>query len=428
MTWKPSINPHVTNLKESATLAINLQAKKARGEGKIISHLGFGQSPFPVHQNIQNALRANAHQKEYLPTKGLPELCHAIAKFQKDQFNQSFSPENILVGPGSKELIFQAIFCLEGDIYVPTPSWVSYGPQLNLKGKELIPIETLVENSYKMLPKDLDEALSRQPRDKQKVLIFNNPSNPTGALYHKEEIEALSHVARKHRLIIISDEIYALINFTNESYYSFHHSYPEGTIVTGGISKSHGAGGYRLGFLALPDNFGPLLNSLCTLISETFSAVSSPIQYAALAVFNNDPQILETITKERDILKIASDYIYQHLISLGARVSKPEGAFYLFPQFFDFKEKLNRAGIHSDKELAQRLFSEKGVATLPGSDFYYGPEAFGLRIANVDFNGEEVFKAYEKNFDINDPNSFVEKYCPNLKLGMEGIESFFSKL
>lgn len=149
---QPIVNPNITALKESATLAINLKARGAKAAGEDVCHFGFGQSPFHVHQSIQIALANNAFQKDYLPTRGLPALCEAIAEYHKQFFDYNFDKDLILIGPGSKELIFQVLYVLEGPVLVPAPSWVSYGPQLNIRGKEIDAIITKRENSYKCQP------------------------------------------------------------------------------------------------------------------------------------------------------------------------------------------------------------------------------------------------------------------------------------
>ncbi len=431
MIITPQINSNIKNLKESATLAINMAAKAARKAGVDIAHLGFGQSPFQVHSKIQMALARNAHQKDYLPTKGLPQLCETIAQYHNKFFNYNFKPEDIIVGPGSKELIFQALYCLEGNVFVPAPSWVSYGPQINIKGERITPILTKVENDYKIQPHELEEALKKDQSD-QKILIFNNPSNPTGVLYSPKEIEALAKVAQKYKLIIISDEIYALINFNQQPYSSFHHYYPEGTLVTSGLSKSHAAGGYRFGFLALPENMRPLLKAMCSLISETFSAVSAPTQFAALEAYGTDHELMTYINQCTKIHRACSTYLFERFTKMGAQVAKPEGAFYLFPQFLPFKERLKKVGILNDVQLSQTLFSDHHVATLPGSDFYFPENLYGLRIASVDYDGTYV---YSKSLtplalkgQVKLDHAFVEENCPQLKKGADRIENYLSSL
>ena len=152
----PVLNPLVLSLKESATLAINLKAIGLRESGKKVHHFGFGQSPFPVPEAIQEALRKNADKKDYLPTQGLPELCEAVADFYRKRFQYNFTAENVCVGPGSKELIFQTLYLMEGPLLVPAPSWVSYGPQAALRGKEIVQIPTKRENGYRLQVEELD--------------------------------------------------------------------------------------------------------------------------------------------------------------------------------------------------------------------------------------------------------------------------------
>ncbi len=239
---RPALNPLVLSLKESATLAINLKALNLRRQGVDIVHFGFGQSPFPVPGVIQQALRDNADKKDYLPTQGLPELCEAVAGFYSKEFGYGFKPADVCIGPGSKELIFQIIYLMEGPLLVPVPSWVSYGPQAALRGKEIIPIPTSRENNYRLTPEQLDRACHSAGQS-QKLLIFNNPNNPTGALYHTREIREIAEICRAYQVIVISDEIYAMIDFDQWPMGSLATHYPEGTIVSGGLSKSFAAGG-----------------------------------------------------------------------------------------------------------------------------------------------------------------------------------------
>lgn len=425
MSFKPQLNPNITSLKESATLAINLQAKAAKSAGKDVVHFGFGQSPFPVHESIRKALADNAHQKDYLPTRGLPELCEAVVKWHKEIFNYDLCLDGIMVGPGSKEMIFQALYCLEGPVLVPAPSWVSYGPQVNIRGKRIEAIITSRDNSYKLTADELEAACKKYPGE-QKNLILNNPANPTGALYHDDEIEALAKICRENNVIVISDEIYSLVNYTESSYVSFHKHYPEGTIITTGLSKSHGAGGYRLGILAAPENFSELTKALCAMISETFSAVSAPIQYAALAAYTKNDDLLDHINLCTKVHKAAGMYLHKRFVAMNLNCPKPEGAFYLFPDFENFKAKLASRGITTCAQLAQQLFDDELIAVLPGSDFYLDEDYFGVRVASVDYDGESVLKAASGVASLDD--SFIEKHCPRLKRGCDRLENYLKAL
>lgn len=414
-------------------MAINQKAKLARAKGENICHFGFGQSPFHVHPRIQIALANNAYQKDYLPTLGLMKLRENIVDFHEKFFSYKLHPENILIGPGSKELIFQALYVLEGPVLVPAPSWVSYGPQLHIKGKDIVRITTQRENSYKMTADELEETCKREGPG-QKILILNNPSNPTGALYHEEEVKKLCEVCRRHDVLVISDEIYSLINFTKEKYASFHHFYPEGTLITSGLSKSHAAGGYRLGFLAAPPNMANVMKCLSAMVSETYSAVSAPIQYAAVEAYCGDYELMTYIKQCTRIHKAAGEYLQSRLVKAGLNCPKPEGAFYIFPDFKPFEEGLKRKGIHSCIVLANALFDQHQVAVLPGDDFYYPQDHYAVRMATVDYDGEQVYekslapllKSNLSEYQLGD--SFIEENCPRLKEGCDRIERFVKSL
>lgn len=419
------LNYNITRLKESATLKINQLAKKMRSEGKVVHHFGFGQSPFPVHPKMVASLQENAHQKDYLSTLGLPQLREEIVGFYKRNFDYNLEKDCIIIGPGSKELIFQALFILEGPVIIPAPTWVSYGPMLDLRGKNFSRVITQRENDYKMTPGELKKICDSLATP-QKILIFTNPNNPTGTVYSEAEIEALAKVCKEEGVIVINDEIYSLIDFTGTKKKSMHHFYPEGTIITSGLSKSHAAGGWRLGFLAAPSHLQPLINGLCSMVSETFSAVSAPIQYAAVSAYQDDPEIINYIKKCSDIHAQAGQYIAQRLNDVKVWTPKPEGAFYVFSDFENYRSGLAKKGVATSKQLADVILNEAGVALLPGSDFYMPDQSLTTRIATVDYSGEEVYaKALEcKQLDFN----FIEKNCPNLKAGCDAIAKFVTSL
>lgn len=423
---KPIVNRAIATLKESATLMINEKAKSLRRAGHSVCHFGFGQSPFPVHESIQEALKKNSYRKEYLPTLGLLELRETICDFYQKYYKYEFSPDCICIGPGSKELIFQALFVLEGPLLIPAPSWVSYGPQAHIRGKQIAIIHTSKDHDYKLTAQALQEACDAQKNDSQRILIINNPNNPTGMVYSDSEIKQISEVARKNSVIIISDEIYALINFNHSFSAGFSFHYPEGTIVTGGLSKGHSAGGYRLGFIAVPKNMEAVIQCLMSMVSETFSAVSSPIQAAAIAAFGGNKEEIAYTQNCTAIHKAAGYYMHRRFIEIGAFCPKPQGAFYLFPDFMSMKDKLKTHGIFNSPDLSNALLEEIKVVALPAYDFYCHKDYLGLRIATVDYNGASVYKAslqYSKELD----DQFIEENCPQLKEGMDRIQKFFNK-
>ena len=422
---KLSINPQLLQVRESATLAINQKVKVLRSQNEEFYHFGFGQSPFPVPSAIQAALRAHADKKDYLPTQGMPELCKAIAGFYNNEFGYAFSPDQVCVGPGSKELIFQIIYLLEGPLLIPAPSWVSYGPQAAIRGKEIILIPTKRSNSYRLQSEELDRVCHRYGKV-QKILIFNNPNNPTGSCHAEQEIKELSEICRAYQVIVISDEIYSLVSFSNHDHYSFSHYYPEGTIVTGGLSKGFSAGGYRLGVALIPDAMAPALSALKTMISETFSAVSTPIQYAALIAYGSFEELRKEIDRCKAIHQFAGEFLHQRLTGMGLNCPKPEGAFYLFPDFDNYRDVLKRQGIITGSQLSNRILQEARVAVLPASDFYLPETHLGVRVTSVDYDGTQVLEEFPAREQMD-----LQKTAylfPNLVKGCERLEEFLQKL
>ena len=422
---KFAINPQVFHVKESATLAINQKVKTLRAQGKKIYHFGFGQSPFPVPRVLQNALQANTDKKDYLPLQGLPELCEAVADFYSKEFGYAFSPSHVCVGPGSKELIFQLIYLLEGVLLIPSPSWVSYGHQARLGGKAILPIPTQRANGYRLQAEELDR-ICHQQGGSQKILIFNNPSNPTGSCHSESEIKELSEICRAYGLIVISDEIYALINFSGQGHFSMAQHYPEGTIVTGGLSKVFSAGGYRLGVALLPNSMNEVLHALKVFISETFSAVSTPIQYAALAAYGSFHEMRQELERCTAIHQFAGEYLQERFVGMGLQCPKPQGAFYLFPDFENYQEPLKAKGVFTSPQLVHRVLEEADVAVLPASDFYLPATHWGVRVASVDYDGETVLAQFPQNQRLDSQK--IEDLFPNLVQGCDRLENFLASL
>ncbi len=421
----PALNPLVLSLKESATLAINVTARKMRAQGAEVYHFGFGESPFPVPPTIQSALRKNSHQNHYLPTQGLPQLCEAVASFYKDEFGCRFTPEDVFIGPGSKELIFQTIYLMEGPLLIPAPSWVSYGPQAALRGKTIVPVATSRDNDYKITPEALDEACY-QLGQSQKLLILNNPNNPTGSVYTDQEMAQIAEICRAYHIVVISDEIYAMIDFTDKKQSSMHHYYPEGTIVSGGLSKSFSAGGYRLGILMIPDELAILKQALTSVISETYSCVSAPIQYAALAGYSDFESIRPFIKTCSQIHDFAGNYLHKRCIDMQLNCPKPQGAFYLFPDFDNYRPALKRNNIITGPQLSQHLLEKAHVAVLPASDFYLPATHLGVRMASVDYDGAVVLTNWPGGDKLSEAQ--IETLFPNLKKGADALEQFLDGL
>jgi aspartate/methionine/tyrosine aminotransferase len=421
----PLLNPPVLRGKESATLAINQRALQMRREGNDITHFGFGQSPFPVPDAIQEALRRNTDKKDYLPSRGLPELCTAVAAFYRREFGYDFAAENVFIGPGSKELIFHTLYLLEGPLLIPAPNWANYALNAALRGKRIVPVKTLRNDGYRLKAADLDRACHRSGEG-QKMLILSNPNNPTGGVYRREELGALAEVCRAHRVIVISDEIYAMLNYTDGPHVGMAHFYPEGTIVTGGLSKSFAAGGYRLGVMLIPRELSLMVRALLSVISETFSAVSAPIQYAALEAYENFEGVRPFIRKTGEIHRYVCEYMHRRLISMGLHCPPPEGAFFLFPDFRDQHRLLHGQNIRTGRRLCDRLLERARVVVLPGSDFYLPATELTVRIAAVDYDGDAVLTAWPGVDGMTD--RLLAGLFPRLVGGCDRLEAFMGEL
>ena len=278
------IKENLVNIQTSSTLEINELSIKLENEGKEIYKFGLGQSPFPVPDVVIKELQKNAFQKNYLNVSGLLELREHIAKYHTNKNKYNYEADDILIGPGSKELIFQTQLTIDCEILLPSPSWVTYEPQAQIIKNKIHWLETTFEQNWHVTAKELDDKC-KKIKDKTKLLILNSPNNPSGTMH--PNLKELALIAKSHEVIIVADEIYADLSF-NDNYESITHFYPEGTIVSSGISKWCGAGGWRLGFLLFPKNLKLIRNVIRNIASETFTSVSAPIQYAASKGYSED--------------------------------------------------------------------------------------------------------------------------------------------
>ena len=406
----------------SPTLAINQLSRELAEAGREIFFFGFGQSPFPVPDHIVKALQAYGSQKNYLPTAGLKQLREQVANHFSKRVSISYSWENVMIGPGSKELIFLAQLSGNSTLLLPAPSWVSYAPQAKILGKEVVWLKTCPKNNYCLDAATLEEYCQANPTSK-KLLILNSPNNPTGVSYYPEELKALAEVARKYSIIVISDEIYGALNFYDK-HQSLATYYPEGTMITEGLSKWCGAGGWRLGLIIIPNELRSWQDRMLSVASETYSCVSAPTQYAAVEAYRESPLTDQYLVAVRAILKTIARYVAKELHEAGIICSIPEGGFYLFPDFSKYTEELHRRGIKDSKTLCQRMLTESGVALLPGIAFGRPEEEFTARLAFVDFEGALALKWCEEKETTDLDHHFLQSCCPQIIKGTQSIISW----
>ncbi|MGB8714329.1 MAG: pyridoxal phosphate-dependent aminotransferase [Onishia taeanensis] len=375
----------------SDTLLINEQSRLREAGGERVIKFGFGQSPFPVFTPAVEALAAHAADKAYLPVQGLAAAREAVAAFHREVDGVNWQAGEMLLAPGSKLLLFALMKALPADaeVLIPDPAWVSYAPQARMCNLATRRVTCSFESRWQVNAASLEEALSDrdEPNNRVRLLILNQPGNPTGLSLNHAEQAKLAEVARRHDLLVLSDEIYGVLDHDG-SHRAFARDYPEGTVTTTGLSKWCGAGGWRLGAMHVPASLGEALFSrLLGIASETWSSVASPIQEAACVAYQRTPALDAYITRQRKILAEIGRWAAAELDDAAIRTHAPDGGFYLYPDFEAHREALAQRGITTGSELTEVLLDECGVALLPGSAFGAPAERLTVRLAYVDFDG-----------------------------------------
>ncbi|RAP28310.1 aminotransferase [Candidatus Marinamargulisbacteria bacterium SCGC AG-343-D04] len=414
---------------KSETLLINEVSRLKESQGEQIFKFGFGQSPFFPPQYIIDTLAKFSPRKEYVSVQGIEELREAIANFHNHYDSLSIQKEDVIVGPGSKMLIYCILAAFkEADAMIVTPSWVSYEPQAHLAKLNVVRINTNYQSRWRLTPELLEDACEkRQHKERPAILILNYPGNPDGLSYSEAELQALGAAFRKHNILVISDEIYGLLNHDGQ-HHSLARYYPEGTIVTTGLSKWCGAGGWRLGVALMPSALNPKFKqTVIGIASETYSCAASPVQYAGIQAYQVDSRIDDYLFHQRRILKLIGQHVYKALKDIGTLVHEPQGGFYLNPDFSPFQEKLKQRGVQTSESLCEKLLKDTGVAILPGNAFGYPDEQLITRLAYVDFNGTEALAGSEKWGKESDlDENFLNEYCPKVLEGTARLVSWLS--
>ncbi|NVB37710.1 aminotransferase class I/II-fold pyridoxal phosphate-dependent enzyme [Pseudenhygromyxa sp. WMMC2535] len=416
-----NLNLNVRGLPNSATVAINERCNQLIADGRQVYKLGLGQSPFPVPESVVEALRQNAHQKDYLPVKGLRALREAVAGYHSRRADIVRTGDDVLIGPGSKELMFLLQMVFYGDLVIPTPAWVSYAPQARIIGRQVRMVQTLRENDWHLQPERLAELCAEDP-SRPRILILNYPANPTGRSYSRAELEALADVAMANNVVLLSDEIYGELHHEG-NHASIAPFYPEGTIISSGLSKWCGAGGWRLGTFLFPKRMRWLLDAMASAASETFTSTSAPIQHAAIRAFEGGPDIERYLLDERRVLAGLGRWSALALQAAGAHCPAPHGAFYLFPDFEAHREALAARGILDAPALCERLLEDTGVAILPGVEFGRPRTELTARLAYVNFDGEAALAELAAQDDPSAPvdEDFLRRRCGETLTAIERI-------
>ena len=362
------LSERVKNLSESATIAMARKSRELKAQGIDVISLSLGEPDFNTPDFIKQAAKEGIDQNysKYMAVNGYEDLRMAIsAKFKRDN-NINYSKDQIVVSTGAKQSIANVVLSLinPGDeVIIPAPYWVSYEEIVKMAEGVPVGIETSIENDFKITPDQLKAAINT----KTKLMIYSSPCNPSGSVYTKEELRGLADVLKDHpSIIVISDEIYEHINFTN-SYFSmaaFDDMYNH-VVTVNGVSKSFAMTGWRLGYIGAPN----WIASACTKIQGQFTSGASSIsQRAALAAVSEDPKVV--IPMKNAFLE-RRNYMIKELRSIsGFNINEPEGAFYLFPDvsaFFGKEFKGNK--ITNADELCLFLLEEAKVALVTGNAF-----------------------------------------------------------
>lgn len=400
----------------SPTIAINEHSNELRAAGREVFKLGLGQSPFPVPDSVVQVLRAHAAEKDYLPVHGLRSLRDAVAEYHRQRhglegIGSGVSGDGVLIGPGSKELLFLLQLSYYGDLVLPSPSWVSYPAQAGILGRRVRWVPTRRSERFALRASALRE-IAREDHDRPRLLLLNYPCNPTGYTLTEAELQAIAEVARAHRMVVLSDEIYGELHHRGE-HLSIAPFYPEGTIVSAGLSKWCGGGGWRLGTFLFPPQLSWLREAMAAVATETFTSTCAPIQYAAVRAFAGGSEIDDYLARSRRLLAALGRHVAATLRSAGAHCDDPDGGFYLFPDFETHRESLGARGIGDATALCTRLLEDTGVAILPGVAFGRPAHELTCRLAYVNFDGGAVLDAVaQKSASEALDEQFLRSACP----------------
>ncbi len=359
----------IRQIPPSATLALNTKANQLKAQGVDVVNFGVGEPDFDTPANIREAAIKAIKDgfTRYTPVGGIPELKEAIIRHCQENYGLAYQPGEVLVSCGGKHSLynlFQVIFDAGDEVIIPAPFWVSYPPMVMLADATPVVVPTRQENGFKLTAQELRERIT----PKTKALILNSPSNPTGMVYSRQELEALGEVVLEKGLYVVSDDIYDRILFDGARFCNIAMLSPElkaRTFVLNGVSKTYAMTGWRIGYMAGPQDG---VAAATKLQSQSTSNPTSIAQKAAVEALNGPQDTVAAMVKEfawrRD------DILRRSLEIPGVTCPKPGGAFYLFPNFSAYYSKLKpAAGQSHSGALAEYLLNEASLAAVPGAEF-----------------------------------------------------------
>lgn len=371
-TSSPALSNRVLSIKESPTLAITAKAGKYKAEGRPVIGLAAGEPDFDTPQHIKDAAKKAIDDgfTKYTPVTGIPGLKQAIVNKFKQDNDLDYAVNEVIVGVGGKQTIFNLCLAVlnQGDeVIVPAPYWVSYADIALVAEAKPVIIECGIEQGFKLLPEQLEAAIT----PKTKLVMFNSPSNPTGAAYNLEELKALGEVLMRHpHVLVATDDMYEHVNLTGDKFYNILNAAPglkDRCIVLNGVSKAYSMTGWRIGYAAGP---AYIIKAMGKLQSQSTSNPTSISQVAAQAALEGPQDCIEPMLvafKERHT------YVVNRFNNMpGISCLSAGGAFYAFPDAREAIINLHKAGKIAEKtdmELGEYLLEQFNVAVVPGSAF-----------------------------------------------------------
>ncbi len=376
----------------SPNLALNQLVAQRRASGESIVHLGFGEARLPVFPPLLERLTAGAERNAYAPVAGDASVRRAVAGYFTRR-RMPTGPDQVIVAPGSKPLLFALHKAVPGDVLMPRPCWNTYAPQAELAGKTAWGIPIPDECGGVPEPTALRATIraGRAGGHDPRILLLTLPDNPTGTLASPALVREICAIAEEEDLLIISDEIYRdTVHDPERSVLSPAEVAPERTVVTTGLSKSHALGGWRIGVARFPEGtWGRQIRDAVTAFaSEVWSTLASPMQEVAAYAYDEPPELLEHLADVTRLHGTLARAVYRCAVGAGAVCRPPTGGFYVYPDFEPMREVLARRAITDSVSLQSQLLDEFGIALLAGHDLGDDVHALRFKAATGQLYGE----------------------------------------
>ncbi len=391
-------------IKPSATIAVTDKARALKAAGRDVIGLGAGEPDFDTPENIKEAaIKAirDGKTSKYTAVDGMAELKAAVARKFKRENELDYKPSQIIISTGGKQVLYNALVATlnPGDeVIIPAPYWVSYPEMVMLAGGEPVQVDSRMEDGFKMRP----DALERAITPKTKWIIFNSPSNPTGAAYTRDELKAITDVLVRHPHVhVMADDMYEHLVYDDFQFYSPAQLEPrlyERTLTVNGVSKAYCMTGWRIGFAGGPE---PLIKAMAMIQSQSTSNPTAVAQWAALEALEGPKDF---IARHNAVFKERRDLCVSMLNQAnGIKCPKPEGAFYVYPSCAGTMGRTTPSGrrLATDQDFVTELLETEGVAVVQGTPFGFGP-AFRISYAT---RTEDVEEACRR----------IQRFCGNLK-------------